>query len=380
MTGFATWTWVTIAGALSFGVLLALAGSIKAALARRLGIDEKQAGGLLAWFNVGLIPMMLIGGLLVDSWGAREVLILGSALAAVGLFSISLSTSVRHALCAVLLTGVGAGCVGNSATVLMPRALFENSPAASLNLGYIFFGLGALLTPVAVELMLRVSSLRRTLGAVSICLLVPALLTVIAPGDLPAVSEGRGPVWTSPMVWLAAVLFMLYGPLEAWLGTSASRYLEDLGYSPRRALLLMGIVWLVFLGSRLCVALLQQRELLAPHSDSWLIWMLALLASVALGNLAGTHSKGNAAVALLLTGSFLGPLFPTLAGFVLKSVDAAQQGTAFGAMYATGAAAGLALAPLFAPTRPVALRVPLYLLIGIALALVGTGLALALTQ
>lgn len=380
MMGFTTWMWATIAGIFGFGILLALPGSIKTALARRLGIDENQAGGVLAWLNLSLIPMMLIGGMLVDSWGAREVLILGSALSAVGVFSISLSTSVRHALCAVLLTGVGAGCVGTSATVLMPRTFFENSPAASLNLGYVFFGLGALLTPVVVNMMLQVTTLRRTLGVVSICLLLPALLTVIAPDDLAVTPEGHGSVWSTPVVWLAAVLFMLYGPLEAWLGTSATRYLADLGYSARRSMVLMGAVWLVFLGARLCVALLQQRELLAPHSDSWLIWMVALLAAVALGNLAGTHSKGNAAVALLLMGSFLGPLFPTLAGFVLKSVDAAQQGTAFGAMYAIGTAGGLAMAPLFAPTRPVALRVPLYLLIGVALALVGTGLALALTQ
>lgn len=380
MIGFTTWTWVTLAAGFTFGLLLSLPAGLKAGLAARLGIAENHAAGILAALNLTLVPMMLIGGLLVDAWGAGEVLVLGSVLSAVGIVSISLSQSPRHALGAVLLTGVGAGCVGNSATVLMPRAFFDNSAAASLNLGYVFVGLGALLTPVASDLMLRVLSLRRALGVLAMVCMLPAGLTLAVPGQALTAGEHQAAAWTAPVVWIAGVVFMLYSPLEAWLGTFVSRYLTDLGYTPRRCSLLLVGVWLAFLTSRLVTALLQQQEVLAPSSDPWLIWMLALPAAIALGNLAGTHSRGNAAIALLLMGAFLGPIFPTLVGFVLTSFDPRQHGMALGTMYALGAGGSWLIAPLLSPSRTIALRIPLYVLIGIALALIGTGLTLALTQ
>lgn len=379
MSGFNGWLWVTLSGAISFGLLLALPGRIKAALAKRLGMGEADAEPIFAAFKLTLIPTMLIAGLLIDSWGAHEVLILGSVLSAVGVFALSLGRSSRDSLFAVLLTGVGAACVGNSATVLMPRSLFPNSPAASLNLGYVFFGLGALLTPVLVDLLLRIMSLRQTLGTLAGICLLPAVLAVAA-GQLALPATAPWSTLSAPVVWVSAILFMLYSPLEAWLGTSAGSYLAELGYKRRRAAMLLALVWMAFLGARLYVAYLQQQELLTSDSDIWLIWVLALLAVITLGNLAGTHSRGNAAVALLLTAVFLGPLFPTLVGFLFKMLDPQQHGAAFGLMYSLGASGSCLLAPIFSPTRPVPLRVPLYLLIGVALALVGTGLALALTH
>lgn len=380
MIGFTTWTWATLAAAFVFGMLLALTAGLKTTLAKKLGNAEDQATGILAAMHLTFVPMMLIAGMLVDAWGAGEVLILGAVLAAVGIVSLSLSQSARQCLCAVLLTGVGAGCVGNSATVLMPRSFFDNSAAASLNLGYVFVGLGALLTPVATDLLLRVVSIRRALGGVAMVCVVPAGLALAAPTQAMPSGEIREAAWSAPVVWIAGVVFMLYSPLEAWLGTFVGRYLTDLGYTPRRSALLLAGVWLTFLASRLVTALLQQQEVLSPFSDPWLIWMLALPAAIALGNLAGTHSRGNAAVALLLMGAFLGPIFPTLVGFVMTSFDPRQQGIAFGTMYALGAAGSCLMAPLLSPTRTIALRIPLYVLIGIALALIGTGLTLALTQ
>ena len=50
----------TIASAAIFGMILALVGSIKLPLARRLEMDEVRVGGLLAGLNFTLIPMMLL--------------------------------------------------------------------------------------------------------------------------------------------------------------------------------------------------------------------------------------------------------------------------------------------------------------------------------
>src|SRR5215475_328006 len=67
------------------GMGVALLGSVKVPLARRLGIDEARVGGLVSVFGFTLIPVILTAGFLTDLIGRQVVLIGGSALLAAGL-------------------------------------------------------------------------------------------------------------------------------------------------------------------------------------------------------------------------------------------------------------------------------------------------------
>ena len=80
----------TIAGAFVFGMVLALLGSIKLTLAKRLAIGEIRMGGLLSALNFALMPMMLVSGVLIDMLGVRLMLILGSLLTAGTVYCLSL--------------------------------------------------------------------------------------------------------------------------------------------------------------------------------------------------------------------------------------------------------------------------------------------------
>src|SRR2546421_6262162 len=140
-------TAVTISGAMVFGMVLALLGSLKLALAKRLDVGETRVGGLLAALNLSLIPMMLFSGVFLDEWGARPVLIAGSLVLALAVISLGARPTYTRAFVAVLFAGLGAAMVSTASLVLMPRAFFPTEPAASLNLGNVFFALGALITP-----------------------------------------------------------------------------------------------------------------------------------------------------------------------------------------------------------------------------------------
>src|SRR5438128_372114 len=100
-------TLVTISAAIFFGMVLALLGSLKLALARRLNLGEGRIGGLISALNLALIPMMLFCGLLVDLLGIRFILLLGSIFTALALFSIGLSPTYRRALFSTFLAGMG---------------------------------------------------------------------------------------------------------------------------------------------------------------------------------------------------------------------------------------------------------------------------------
>jgi fucose permease len=345
-------TIVTITGACVFGMVLALVGSLKLVLAKRLGIDETRTGGLLSALHLAFIPAMLLSGVLIDRVDVRLVLVGGCLLTALAFYGLTLGSTYQGALGALLLAGVGAACVSTACVVLMPHAFFEGTDGkltAALNLGTVFFALGSLVTPSLADLLLRAFDFRRALTVLALLCLVPVLAVLAQFGSGEAFRFERQPAELSetlsdPQLWLAGLVFFLYGPLEFAVGTWATTYLTDLGYKERRATRLLSGFWLAFLASRVLTAFMEDRGWLRIEGDYWLIPILGLLAAVTLGNLAGAPGGGRGAWGLLVLGGLLGPIFPTLIGLVFKLNH--PRGTSYGAMFAIGALGSLMLAPL----------------------------------
>lgn len=346
MTGQLELIPTTIASAFVVGMVLALLGSIKLPLAKRLAIDETRIGGLVSALFFAIIPLMLLSGILIDRFGVKTVLVGGSLLTAIGLTMLALSRSYLNALGSVLLLGAAGACLSNGGTFLMPKAFFPENEAASLNLGNVFFGLGALVMPALAELLIGKIGFRWTLGLVAMLCLAPAVTASwtdqfpLAPpsgGDLTKVIE-------DPIIWLAALAFLLYFPLEGVVGTWATTYLTNLGYSERRAAWLLSAFWMSFLASRLLCAFLQQHNTLPPWSNVWVLVGLAVFAAIALGNLAGTSRRESAARGLMFVGAAFGPIFPTLVGIVFHRFPD-DRGTAYGAVFAIGATGSMIVPP-----------------------------------
>jgi fucose permease len=340
---------VTVAAAFVFGMLLSLFGGMRLPLARQLGVDERRVGGLVALFALALIPLVVVSGLLIEPLGWRVILAVGSVLAATGLACLALSTGYTHAVASVLLIGAGAACLNTTSAVLMPAAFFSDSRAAALNLGTVFICLGALMTPAVADLLGRVLGFRGMLGALAAICVVPALFA-LGQGGATAMPSGEAgslaAVVANPTLWLAAVVFFLYSPIEGALGTWASTYLTELGYRERRATMWLSGFWLAFLGARLVAAWLQQKWFRTATADAWLILGLTLTAAVALGNLVGTNKGATGRRVLLLLGAALGPIFPTLVGFLFEHVAPGEYGAAYGIMYALGATGNVLLPPV----------------------------------
>jgi MFS family permease len=75
-----------VAALLTGGLRVALLGTVKVSLAKRLQIDEARVGGLVSVFGFVLIPVILKAGFLSDLVGRQAVLVGGCALMAVRLF------------------------------------------------------------------------------------------------------------------------------------------------------------------------------------------------------------------------------------------------------------------------------------------------------
>jgi MFS family permease len=376
-------TVVTISGALVAGMALALFGCLKRALAQRGELWEgaiKQ--GLLA-LNVALIPIVLLCGVAIDNFGTRPVLILGSVALALGLFSLGMRLENARAFAALLFAAFGAAAVSAAVTVLMPRVFFSpTETSASVNLGYVFIALGALITPVLADVLLHAFGERRTLGLLAVFALVPGVLAVF-----PAHEHWPGSQLPSDPVellfeqssWLAALVFFVYAPLEASLTNWTLLYLAERGQDERHAVRLLAGFWVAFLSSRLLAALAQHTGWLTEMWDRWLIVLPPLLAAIVIGNMSGAGQRGIARSGLWLLGFLLGPVFPTLVGMGFRRVHASEQGLTYGLIFAAGSLGSLALAPL-TQMRPresnlFALRLPMFF----ALAVTAGALILGLT-
>lgn len=365
-------TEVTISSAFVFGMILALLGSLKLTLTRSLNLSEGRGGVLLSAFNLALVPMMLLTGVLIDEIGVRPVLIVGSAATAVSLFALSYTPTVPRAFGAILLGGLGASALCTGSIVLMPQAFFPHEPAPSLNAGIVFFALGALVTPALIDVLVRTVGYRRGLALVSLACLVPGVLAALAGSDELAGGSADpaelSAVFSQSSLWLAGLVLALYAPLEASISYWATTYLTDRNAGERRAAWLLSGFWGAFLLSRLAVAALMHGRYIRPEWSGWVLVVPSLLAAVVLGNMAGTVGAERAGRGLVLLGFCLGPIFPTLVGMVFDRISHPEvrcEGTAFGALFAAGSFGSLLLAPVIGATlrkQPMqsALRIPMF--------------------
>src|SRR5260370_8731473 len=81
---------------------------------------------------------------------------------------------------AVPLSGCGTDCLSTGSSVLMSKAFFPDNEPASQNLGNVFFGLGALVTPALVTALFRRLDYRRAVGFVAFLFLLPAFIAAFS--------------------------------------------------------------------------------------------------------------------------------------------------------------------------------------------------------
>ncbi len=381
MSGIQTMTAATIGGALIFGMALTLLGRLKLAMSQTLPAKDASLRRWLVALNVSLVPLILLSGVLLDSYGARPVLVAGSVMLAVALVLCRSEATSPHTLAVVLLSSSGIAALGTASIALMPRAFFvSEETSAGLNLGFVFIALGALLASVLTDILLHTVQLRRTLTLFALLALMPAFLGVL-PSAHWRVTEQPGnlsELLAEPSCWLAALALFFYVPLESAISLWTFTLLAEREEDERQATGLLTGFWTAFLASRVLVALCQHLVFYSEWWNRGLMVLLPLVASVVIGNLAGAGQRGRPRGGLILLGLLLGPVLPTLLGVVFQGVPDAK-GTVFGLVFAAGSLGSVVLAPLIKPPpagRPLqsALRLPLFLALLVAAAALVLGL------
>lgn len=337
---------VALLSVFGLGIAFSIIGAVKLELAKRLQIDDAKVGGLISALMFTSVFMVLLIGPLVDSLGYKPIAIVGFILTAVCLYMLASAKSYPSALLACLLLGIGAMCINTVGNTLVSKVFFTGdpaaginpNPAAALNLGNTFFGLGAFITPFLIGLLLKRLGYSTTVSIIGTILLLSVIFAIITA--YPSIPSGFSigsafGLLGNKIVLLVSLALFCYISLEVSMGGWITTYLTSLKFSPERANTTLSLFWI-----GLMVARLISSAFVTPANGILVISLLAIVAAITITIMVMAKSQMVAALVVILTGFAFGPIFPTLVGVTFANVDQGLQGSAFGIIFAIGLLGG----------------------------------------
>lgn len=331
---------------LTIGVYTALLGPVLPEIARRADVSLGNAGALFTAVFGAAIVSTALAGWAVDQFGGRRVAAAGLALNGLALLAIPWAPSFPGLLGAAALLGFGDGAVIVAVHTLVAR-LNPEQEAAALNRLNVFFGIGAILGPA-------LAAASRTIAGRGVLALAPAGVlqlvysVVLARAFVPAgghdahhvdADSPRSGLLRTPLLWLLAVLLLVYVGVEIGLGGWAFTYARDAAdLSDTAAALLSSGFWCALTLSRLCSPVVLRR--LTPAA------LLVVGPAVACaGTLALVLAGETPAVlvgGVLLAGFGFGPVWPVAFALAARAFPHAA-GSAGGVLAMVSAVGGLGI-------------------------------------
>ena len=139
---------------LQHGVALVLLGPVLPQLISTFGISESSAGLLLGLGSVGFMLSPLLAGTLIDRTGVKRALLIGFCGEMLFLTLFGLSPFFAWAIGANMLLRFSAAFVETSGNAL-PAIAFGSSTGSLMNRIHVFFGIGALATPILTGMIIE---------------------------------------------------------------------------------------------------------------------------------------------------------------------------------------------------------------------------------
>ena len=270
------------------GLCYATLGSIKLPLSKRLGLDEAKVGGLISAFGFMVGPIILLCGVLSDTYGRKEVWMIGSVLVVLSFLVFARARKYSMAVLATILLATGWAAMINVANPVMAGA-WEN-PFIGTNLGDALFGAGAFLCPLLVVILHKRLGFEKGMTVIALLAVIPFVVAFgqdlgggQLQGDLAKAFEGFSNLLNDRTVWLLGLTLMCWVVIESgtagWATTlvkNAAPADEAEEVSDRIAARSLSAFWLCFMSARLITAFvihgtgMKGARTRNRHEDRWL--------------------------------------------------------------------------------------------------------------
>ncbi len=217
-------------GMLLFGIVMISLGSILPEVTEKFQLNEAQTGFLLTLLPAGILVGSLVFGPLIDWLSYKRILIAGSLFTLMGLEGIVYSEILILLHLSVFCIGLGGGIL-NGITNALVSEISEEDHSANLSLLGVFFGIGALGTPVILGLLKGVYSFETIFGWLGILIVLPILFFFLIAFPKSAetmrlpIQEGLKMIRDPLLLLFGFVLFFQSG-IEGLANNWTTTYLE----------------------------------------------------------------------------------------------------------------------------------------------------------
>lgn len=295
-----------------FAMVLTVTSPLLPALSASFSLGMAESGIIFSVNFAGFVAFILAGGVLADRWGKRRVLAVSMAGFALALLLMPMASSFA-VVCALMFFIGGFGGILESQIGALITALNPERASYYLNLSQVFFGVGAVIGPVAAGLLLAAGGDWR-LCYLALGMAASALASSFMIVRAPALSVTDRIRWSAftalagdRRFLLICLCMVLYTGAEVsswgWMSTFLT---HSMGFSIVESSAAVGVFWTAMTAGRFLCGLLTLRFDLRT-----IIIALAALSAgvtVASGLVSGKPATWVVIVALGLTYSSQWPL------------------------------------------------------------------------
>ena len=307
---------------------------------------------MVAFLTMCIVQLFI--GPMVDKFGYKPIAIFGFTITSVSLLLLAVASSFSIALVACILIGFGAMALNTVGNTLIPVVLFEGKdPARASNLGNGFFGMGYVLTPLVIILIIKTMGLSYKVALIVLAILCALFLIFVFTASFPKVQIGftfakASQVAVKPAVLIAALALFCYMALEISMGTWVKSLMQELfgasgnADASTKAGLVLSLFGVALMVGRFIVS--GVKNLTAMGSK--LITFSSLLALIAILLMIIAKGPALGIFAVMLAGLAFAPIFPTIVGVTFAKFDPSLYGSILGVTFSIGLLGGT-LVPKF---------------------------------
>jgi FHS family glucose/mannose:H+ symporter-like MFS transporter len=217
-------------GMLLFGVVMISLGSILPEVTEKFKLNDVNTGFLLTLLPSGILAGSLVFGPLVDWLSYKRILIAGSLFTLLGIEGIVFSDLLILLHLSVFCIGLGGGIL-NGITNALVSEISSDDHSANLSLLGVFFGVGALGTPVLFGFFKGVYSFETIFALIGAFIVLPILFFLII--QFPSSAKTKGlplkeglKMVRDPMLLLFGFILFFQSGIEGLTNNWTTTYLE----------------------------------------------------------------------------------------------------------------------------------------------------------
>jgi len=308
--------WSACLGMLSFGIVFITLGSIAPDLKEKLNLNEIEAGTLFSILPFGVLLGSVIFGPVIDKFGYKILLAASCLFMFAGFEGISFASSKELIKIWIFLISIGGGAI-NGATNALVSDISEKNKGANLSLLGVFYGIGALGTPLILGLLKSTFSYEAIFTVIGAMTFLMAVIFIIIRFPPPKQSKGLplkqfASLLKDGVLWLVAFFLFFQSGFEGIINNWTTLYLTDyLEFNESNAL--YGLT--LFVAGMMVMRLLL-GSVFRSISTEKIMTVSFILIIIALIVLLTGASSYMAVTGLFLLGAGLGGGFPIMLGIV----------------------------------------------------------------